>query len=116
MEKTALAVSGGGAKGAFAVGVLKFISQHTILAFDIVSGTSTGAMMSPLIATAEFALLEEIYTTTKTTDVFHKGNVVERFRKKNYLYDTTPLVGLVKKYVTQERFDAIVASGSTGIA
>jgi len=50
--KTALVISGGGAKGAFAVGVLKYIytKYRNTGWFAITGGTSTGALISPMAA------------------------------------------------------------------
>jgi NTE family protein len=110
MTKSALIISGGGAKGAFAVGVLKFLHRHTTVDFQLISGTSTGALISPLAATGQFDLLEEIYTSITTRDVFTKGNVVHQVRKENHLFSTEPLLRQVRKYVTAETFDRIVAS------
>ncbi len=47
-EKLALVFSGGGAKGAFGVGVLWELSRRRFsLRWDIVCGTSTGALIAP---------------------------------------------------------------------
>ena len=47
----ALVISGGGSKGAFVVGVLKrLFAEYPALDFDIYVGTSTGSLMSPLVA------------------------------------------------------------------
>ncbi len=52
-EKLALVFSGGGAKGAFGVGALGEIRRaHPRLRWDIVCGTSTGALITPLAALA----------------------------------------------------------------
>lgn len=59
MSRTALIISGGGSKGAFAVGVLKFIfSQRPNIRFDLICGTSTGALIAPLAALREIGELE----------------------------------------------------------
>ena len=66
----ALVISGGGCKGAFAVGFLKRIFEHwPNLTFDIYVGTSTGSLVAPLVAMNEMALLEQIYTTVTTQEI-----------------------------------------------
>lgn len=110
MTKVALVISGGGAKGAFAVGVLKFMHRHTTVAFDLISGTSTGALISPLAATRQFDLLETIYSTITTGDILKKGNVVTQVRQENHLFNTEPLLKLVRKYVTGNVYNQIVSS------
>jgi NTE family protein len=68
--KIGLALSGGGSKGAFTVGVLKAVDQ--ILdpgPFRAISGTSTGALVGTLIATNQFARLVDIYSRAQTTNI-----------------------------------------------
>lgn len=67
-HKRALVVSGGGSKGAFAVGAIEVLLSSG-LRFDLVTGTSTGALIAPLIATDDIALLRHIYSTVHTQDI-----------------------------------------------
>ncbi|MGZ8522928.1 MAG: patatin-like phospholipase family protein, partial [Chitinophagaceae bacterium] len=46
--KKALVISGGGSKGAFAVGVYKHLISGYALDFDVLVGTSTGSLIVPL--------------------------------------------------------------------
>jgi predicted acylesterase/phospholipase RssA len=49
--KRALVISGGGSKGAFAVGILQRLRiLFPTLHFDMIIGTSTGALIAPLAA------------------------------------------------------------------
>ena len=50
--KTALVLSGGGAKGAYEVGVLEALCEHPLLAnsWSIITGTSIGAMNAGALA------------------------------------------------------------------
>lgn len=111
MGKRALVVSGGGSKGAFAVGVLKHLAtKPNGVAFDIVTGTSTGALIAPLVVTGEIDVLEEIYTTVRTPEILEPlPRVVEMFAK-GYVHHTRPLEQLVRTRLTQNRVDTIVAS------
>lgn len=110
MAKTALVVSGGGSKGAFAVGVVKYIRENRPdIKFDTLCGTSTGSLMLPLVALDEMALLEEIYTTKTTSDVVITGNVVNRFVRANSLYDAAPLARQITAIYTDERFRKLAA-------
>lgn len=71
-----LALSSGGADGAFGAGVLVgWTESGTRPTFDLVSGVSTGALQAPLafLGSRYDPILEEVYTTTRTEDVF-KGN------------------------------------------
>ena len=48
MGKRAIVLSGGGAKGAWGVGVVKALMEQDIT-YDIAIGTSTGSLMAPFI-------------------------------------------------------------------
>jgi NTE family protein len=111
MAKTALVISGGGSKGAFAVGVVKELA-HSFpdISFDILVGTSTGALIVPLVAAEELELLERLYTTVKTEDVITKGNVVTRILGDVSLFDAKPLGNLVKEYYNDARSNTILQS------
>jgi NTE family protein len=114
MKKTALVVSGGGAKGAFAVGVIKALANHyPDINFDILVGTSTGALIVPFIAVQELDVLERLYTTVTTKDIITKGNVVQRLLNANALFDAQPLGSLIKTYYDDNRCATILQSNST---
>ncbi|GIX48022.1 MAG: hypothetical protein KatS3mg131_2233 [Candidatus Tectimicrobiota bacterium] len=104
---TYLVVSGGGAHGAFAVGALKALAAAGVR-FDGVVGTSTGALIAPLVATGELDLLEEIYTSVRTRDIL-------RWWPWNLLavrawYSTGPLEKLIARQLTPERYARLLAS------
>lgn len=112
MSKTALIISGGGSKGAFAVGALKFIfSQRPEIRFDMVCGTSTGALIAPLAALREIGELESIYTRVETRDILLKGNLADRLLNHNSLYDTSPLAALVTRTISPARYNQLLAAG-----
>lgn len=107
----ALVVSGGGSKGAFAVGVIKRLFQEfNELDFDIYVGTSTGSLIVPLVAMGEMKLLENLYTTVKTTDIVLErrlGDALDDFS----LFDVSPLENLVVENYTEQRYQNLLASG-----
>lgn len=112
--KTALVISGGGSKGAFAVGVVKYIFENRPdIKFDMVCGTSTGALMTPLVAIKELALMEQIYTTKNTSDIVDTTRVGKRFLNgANSIFDGTPLVHLAQEIYTEARYNTILQSGT----
>ena len=112
MAKTALVISGGGSKGAFAVGALSYIHEHVrpIDQFDIYCGTSTGSLVVPLAAIGELAVLKQIYTTTKQTDVLNMGGILNLASRVS-LHDATPLKRLIEANMTDVRFNRLKASG-----
>ncbi len=110
MAKTALVVSGGGSKGAFAVGVIKYLTENRPdIQFDTLCGTSTGSLIVPLVALGETNLLETLYTTQTTADVVLTGNILNRFLRANSLYDATPLARQITGIITEERFERLAA-------
>jgi NTE family protein len=112
MGKKALVISGGGSKGAFAVGVIKQLAtSFPEISFDIFVGTSTGSLIAPLAAGGELDVLEKLYTTVTTGDIITKGNVLARLMNDNSLFDAKPLGNLVKQYYDDTRVNNIMQSG-----
>jgi len=110
MAKKALVISGGGSKGAFAVGVIKHLSENfPEIDFDIFVGTSTGSLIVPLAASGQVELLQQLYTSVTTDDVVIKGNVIERFLHSDALFDTQPLANLIKQYINDANCNSLFA-------
>lgn len=107
----ALVISGGGSKGAFAVGVIKSLKkQYPGLEFDIYVGTSTGSLIAPLAAMGAYDLLEELYTTQKTENIIKKGNLGDRLGQHS-IFDANPLWSLVEQYYNNDNYNILQASG-----
>jgi len=112
--KRALVISGGGCKGAFAVGVLKNLAANfPEITFDIIIGTSTGSLIAPFASLGRIDLLEKLYTTITTDQVITKGNIVARLLGSNSLFDATPLGNLVKQYYTDDICNQVMQSDKT---
>ena len=114
--KTALVISGGGAKGAFAVGVLQFIHENIqrIDEFDIYCGTSTGALITPFAmqGDAGLTILNDIYTTSVQSDVLLFGNVGNLLDSQAIsVHDASPLRDLINSTFTSNHFQNILTSG-----
>ncbi|MEO6455629.1 MAG: patatin-like phospholipase family protein [Ginsengibacter sp.] len=108
--KRALVVSGGGSKGAFAVGVLKdLVAKFPNLDFDIFVGTSAGSIIVTLASLKQYALLEEIYTTTNTIDILQKFNLTERINESS-LFDVNRTLDLIERHYPKAKFDQLLAS------
>ncbi len=87
-RKKALVLSGGGGRGAYHVGALRFLEEHD-WSPDVISGTSIGAVNGAALASGHTAhSLWALWRRLVTADVQKaKWNVLEG----NYLLDTAPL-------------------------
>jgi len=104
-----LAVSGGGANGAFGAGLLLgWSATGTRPEFTMVTGVSTGALTAPFafLGEAYDDELRTVYTTTKTSDIVKKRNLVS-VAFGDSVADTTPLKMLIEKYIGTDMVDAI---------
>ena len=106
--KNALVVSGGGSKGAFAVGAIEVLRNNGI-AFDIVTGTSTGALIAPLVVTDETQVLRALYSSIRTEDIIRKRNLFDILIHDS-IYDSNPLWSLLNSVITQDRYKKIIDS------
>jgi NTE family protein len=106
-----LVISGGGSKGAFAVGVIKrLLREYPSLSFDTYVGTSTGSLIAPLAAMGEFALLEKLYTSITNDDVIETGNIGDRITE-NSIFGASPLWDLILQYYNDDNYEKLLASG-----
>jgi hypothetical protein len=99
-----LAISGGSDDGAFGSGLLcGWADAGTIPTFKLVTGISTGAMIAPLAFLGQpyHDKLCTMYTTLKPSDVLEPRGIYGAIFGEA-LADTTPLAGLIARYVTDE--------------
>jgi len=102
----ALVISGGGSKGAFAVGVLTKLISEGEIKYEIIGGTSTGALMSTLAYFGKIRELKEVYTTISTDKLLTQNSIRQAFECGAFM-DTARLEELVNKKVTKEMFEKI---------
>jgi predicted acylesterase/phospholipase RssA len=111
-----LAISGGGANGAFGAGLLMgWTATGERPEFTMVTGVSTGALTAP------FAFLgsdyddgmKEVYTTTSTKDIAEKRNPLAALFSDS-MADTTPLKSLIAKFIDAEMIEAIAREHKKG--
>mgnify|MGYP000247648686 CR=1 FL=1 len=72
-KKTALVLSGGGAKGAFQVGAEKYAREVKGYHWDIIAGVSVGALNGAMLAMGKYAKLFEIWNTISNDQVYTGG-------------------------------------------
>ena len=111
-----LGISGGGANGAFAGGLLSgWTRTGTRPEFDVVSGVSTGALAAPFafLGSDYDELLRHVYTTTSTRDVLLKRRLLSAFRADSAA-DSEGLRRLVEANVDRALLSKIAAGHASG--
>ncbi|WP_458862489.1 patatin-like phospholipase family protein [Acidaminobacterium chupaoyuni] len=73
-----LALEGGGSRGAYHLGVYRAYTQQGFH-FDMITGTSIGAVNAAVLAQGDAARLEEAWKTLNNSDIFDVDN--ERYRR-----------------------------------
>ncbi|MCU0587646.1 MAG: patatin-like phospholipase family protein [Syntrophobacteraceae bacterium] len=103
-----LALSGGGAEGAFGAGILcGWTKAGTRPQFKLVTGISTGALMAPFafLGSDYDKTLEEVYTTISNQDIYEPHNPVAillsllNLKALPSMADTRPLTRLAARMV-----------------
>lgn len=111
-----LAISGGGANGAFGAGLLVgWTAAGDRPKFRIVTGISTGALIAPFafLGPDMDAELERFYTTTSTRDILTRRNLLFLLRLDSAA-DSTPLRNKLLDLFSPEMIAAIAAEHKKG--
>jgi predicted patatin/cPLA2 family phospholipase len=111
-----LALSGGGADGAYGAGVLNgWTAAGTRPKFSAVSGVSTGALIAPFafLGPAYDAILREVYTSGIAESLLDTPSILSALFGSG-LFGNTRLRELVARYVDQDTLAAIAAEHAKG--
>ena len=111
-----LALSGGGADGAYGAGVLNgWTAAGTRPEFSAVSGVSTGALIAPFafLGPAYDARLRDVYTSGVAERLLNAPSIVHAVFGSG-LFGNTHLRELVARYVGQDMLGAIAAEHAKG--
>ena len=111
-----LAISGGGANGAFGAGLLVgWTATGERPEFSMVTGVSTGALTAPFafLGSDYDDEMKEVYTSTTTKDIAEKRNPIAAAFGDS-MTDTAPLQELIAKYIDAEMIDAIAREHKRG--
>jgi predicted acylesterase/phospholipase RssA len=115
-EANLLAVSGGGADGAFGAGLLKAWSETgTRPVFKLVTGVSTGALTAPFafLGSAWDEQLTQVYTQVKPSNIFETRFFTAAIWD-DAMADTSPFWRLIAVYANKSMLDAIAAEYKKG--
>lgn len=110
-----LALSGGGAYGAYGVGILEsWTARGDRPEFDIVTGVSTGALMSvfAFLGPRYDPLLRDLYINASQSDIYTNKGIAGLF--SDSLYDNTPLKKQIERHVTPSLLRQIAAEHAKG--
>ena len=83
MSKSALVISGGGSKGAFAGGIAQYLIEETKQHYDLFLGTSTGSLLISHLALNKIKEIKKAFTSVSQSDVFDNSPFL--IRKKGAL-------------------------------
>jgi predicted acylesterase/phospholipase RssA len=128
-SKRVLVVSGGGARGAWGVGVLSELIKRQG-GYQAVFGTSTGSLMAPLILLKDMDTLATAYTQVTQSSIFNKspfsvkydastGTVTTGFNLRAILRfifgkktfgESKNLLKLIHVFLTRARYDSLIQS------
>jgi predicted acylesterase/phospholipase RssA len=106
-----LALSSGGADGAFGAGVLNGLTESGKRPdYAVVTGVSTGALMAPFIFAGQKydGALRDAYTKVSAADIFEVGATPESF------VDSWPLKELIAKQITPALLADVAAAYNSG--
>ena len=112
-----LALSGGGANGAFGAGFLNGWTQTGRRpVFKIVTGVSTGALIAPFafVGPDYDNSLREFYTTTASRHIFRVLSFLPQLLTGESFADTAPLVNLLEQHVDAELLRRIAQAHAAG--
>lgn len=120
--KRAIVLAGGGAKGAYQLGVWRALREHGVT-YEIVTGSSIGAVNGAVMVQDRFERMEELWDTITADDIIKNSPKMEKslagiLRKpdeiaafvKGYLQnrgmDITPFWELLRRELSEELFFA----------
>jgi NTE family protein len=127
-----LIISGGGSMGSYAGGITEYLTKDLNRVYNRYYGTSTGCLISSLLASNDFESLKKAYTDTNQDDIFSispfkitsdkKGNTKTNInyiniiknvilRRQSTLGDSSNLLRTIFKYFNEESFDKIKTIG-----
>ncbi len=86
MKKLGLALTGGGAKGAFQQGVLEVLDEAGVLDhFSMISGVSIGALHAFSVASNQLAASRFVWETIDKKNAFHsEKSLLDKFRNSEF--------------------------------
>jgi predicted acylesterase/phospholipase RssA len=101
--KRVLVLSGGAFYGAFELGVISYLIEELNMEFDIVCGTSVGALNAAMVVRGNIGEAEDIWRSIDSRDDIFRPGILGNVIAKGGLYGIEPLAELIDKHVDVER-------------
>ena len=111
-----LALSGGGATGAFGAGFLNgWSASGSRPTFKLVTGISTGALIAPFafLGPDYDPQLKEAFTTIESENIFIFRGLLRALTSGSFA-KTVPLADLIERYIDKEMLQAVAAAHAAG--
>ena len=110
-----LALSGGGARGAYGAGILAgWTANGSRPEFDVVTGISTGALMATAVFLgSQYDDLLRIYTDVDNEDIYMNNGKLSLLTKES-LYDTAPLRELLVESIDEPLLEEVARQNALG--
>lgn len=119
MKKTALVLSGGGAKGAFQAGAERYAREVKGYHWDIIAGVSVGALNGAMLAMEKYSRLMEIWNTISDEQVYTGGfnllSVIRLLFGARSFYGNQPLQQLLHQEFEPQRIRADLRVGAVSL-
>ncbi len=119
-KKTALVLSGGGAKGAFQCGAEKYAREVKGYHWDIIAGVSVGALNGAMLAMEKYQRLYEVWNTISSDQVYTGGfnliSIVKLLFGAKSFYGNEPLRRLLLEEWEPDKVAADLRVGAVSLA
>lgn len=100
-SKTLLVLGGGGAAGAYEIGVLKYITESNI-EIDGVYGVSAGALNGAGFVMGKLDEVENLWKSINDEDIFNFNTENHVSKIKPFILNPSPLYKLLKKIISED--------------
>lgn len=118
-KKTALVLSGGGAKGAFQVGAEKYAREVKGYHWDVIAGVSVGALNGAMLAMKKYDRLLEVWNTISDDQVYTGGfnllSVVKLLFGARSFYGNQPLQRMLAQEFEPQSIHADLRVGAVSL-
>lgn len=98
----ALVISGGASKGAFAGGILEHLIKERGKDYELLVGTSTGALIVPFAAIGEIDKLKKTFTSITQKDIFNISPFIIQ-KRHGILTSKMNHFGMVRQFISGKK-------------